>query len=127
MSGNILPTTFGPALDAFMLAKESEGVSPRTLFAYKCAVNRFASWLYSQRVDSPSAITPAVVRAYFADLHKHGYTVHTVHDYARPVKTLLRFWFFDAVITVDVMARVKMPPTDKKVLPALTAAELRGS
>jgi site-specific recombinase XerD len=69
-----------------------------------------------QNVASPTAITPAIIRAYFADLHKHGYTVHTVHDYARPVKTLLRFWYFDGLINIDVMSNFKMPPTDKKVL-----------
>lgn len=125
MSDNTIPTTLGSAIDAFLLAKESEGVSPRTLFAYRYALARFASWLTAQGITSPLELSPQRIRAYFAELHKHNYSVHTIHDYARPVKTLLRFWYFDGIVSTDVMARVKMPPIDKKVLPALTEDEVK--
>lgn len=125
MSQNAIPRTLALAIDAFLLAKESEGASPCTLATYRRVVARFATWLCSQGITKPTEITPTTVRSYFADLRKHSYSVHTVHDYCRPVKTLLRFWFADGLIPVDVMARVKMPPTEKRVLPALTEAQVK--
>lgn len=120
-----ISNSLGLALDAFLLAKEGEGVSPRTLDTYRRALLRFMRWSAAQGITQLSDIAPAHVRAYFADLHKHGYTTHTIHDYARPVKTLLRFWHADGLLPVDVMAHVKMPAIEKRILPALTEAQVR--
>lgn len=125
LSTDSLPRNLTLALDSFMLAKEGEGVSPRTLTTYRLALVRFMLWSAERGITTPADITTAHIRAYFADLHRHGFTVHTVHDYARPVKTLLRFWHGDGLLTTDVMAHVKMPATDKRIMPALTEAQVR--
>ncbi len=76
-------------------------------------------------ITQPERITPAHVRQYFAELGKRGYSSSSVHDYARPVKTFVRFLHADDILPVDVMARVKMPRVDKRILPAFTPDEVR--
>ena len=124
MPSDRIPQTLRLALDSFLLAKEGEGVTHHTLTTYRRALRRFLSYMAEQGVTSPDAITSEHVRFYFADLQHHNYTTHTMHDYARPVKTMLRFWHADGLVPVDVMLRVKMPVRDKRVLPALTEAEI---
>lgn len=113
------------AVEMFLTAKEAERVSARTLTAYRWALDRFVAWLHVQGVTEPTAITTQHVRAYFAELGKTAYTSWTIHDYARPVRTWLRFLFLDGILSVDVMARVTMPKLDKPILPAFTKAEIR--
>lgn len=125
MPDNSIPQTLQLALDAFLLAKEGEGVSHYTHREYRRVCRRFLQYVSQRGVTSPAGITPAHVRAYFAELHRSDYSQHTIHDYARPVKTLLRFWYADGIITADVMAGVKMPSADRRVLPAYTEAEIR--
>lgn len=122
---HILSPAFALALDVFLLAKEGEGLSPRTLYGYRFGCGRFLSHLTEHGLSTPQDITPGHVREYFADLRRHNFKPHTVHDYARPVKTMLRFWHVDGVIETDVMARVKMPRADNQVLPALSENEVK--
>lgn len=125
MSGNtLLRDNLTLAVESFYTAKDSEGCSPKTLDAYQRAINRFIPYIRSNGISDPKQITPAHVRSYFAELNKQGYTAHTVHDYARPVKTLLRFWHADDLMPTDVMKRVTMPRLTKPVLPAFTRVEV---
>jgi len=122
---HILSPSFALALDVFLLAKEGEGASPRTLYGYRFVCGRFLSHLTEHGLSTPQDITPGHVRSYFAELQHHGYSRHTVNDYARPVKTMLRFWHVDGVLETDVMQRVKMPRADNRVLPALSEGEVK--
>jgi site-specific recombinase XerD len=65
------------------------------------------------------------VRSYFAELGKSDLTAWSVHDYARVVRTWLRFLFADGIMATDVMAKVTMPRLAKLVLPAFTPAEVQ--
>jgi integrase len=47
----------------------------------------------------------------------------TIHDYARAIKTLLRFWHNEGYLPIAV--KFDMPKLAKKRLPVLTAEELR--
>lgn len=125
MSDNTIPPSLRLALDAFLLAKEGEGVSVYTQKVYRRVCRRFLQHISQHGITSPGDITPAHVRAYFAELHHNDFSQHTVHDYARPVKTLLRFWYADGIIPSDVMATVKMPATDRRIQPAYTEGEIR--
>ena len=113
------------AAESFFTAKQGEQCSPRTLEAYRRSVGMFADWLRGQGVTQPGRITPGLVRSYFADLGTRGFKSSTVHDYARPVKTFVRFLYTDDILTVDVMAKVKMPRQEKKILPALAREDVR--
>lgn len=116
--------TLGIAVDLFLTAKKSEGLSPATLAIYTRAVNRFASWLRSQGLSDVTSVTPHIVRKYLVELDSHGFKSSTVHDYTRPVKTMLRFLFQEGVTTVDVFAKVAMPKQDRPVLPAFSTEDV---
>ena len=130
MPENILLTTsqtdrLALAVEIFLTAKEAARCSARTLVAYRFALRRFSAWLRAQAVTDPATITPQHVRAYYAELGKSGLAAGSVHDYARPVRTWLRFLFAEGVIPADVMARVQMPKLDKAILPPFTPDEVR--
>lgn len=113
------------AQQSFLISKESEGVSPKTLDTYRRMTDKFIGYVLEQGITGLEAITPSIVRAYFLSLSKQGFTTHTIHDHCRPVKTMLRFWHFDGMLDTDVMARIKMPQTDKNVQPAFTEDEVK--
>ncbi len=113
------------AQESFLVAKESEGLAPLSLVTYRRITDKFVAFLLQQDVTTPDGITPTVIRSYFTWLTKQGYTQHTIHDNARPVKTMLRFWHYDGLVDVDIMARVKMPQACKEVQPAFTEDEVK--
>jgi integrase/recombinase XerD len=112
------------AVEAFLTAKEGARCSARTLEAYSFALRKFTTWLRAQGVTDPAAITPHHVRLYFVELGKSTLAAGSVHDYARPVRTWLRFLYADGIIPADVMARVQMPRLDKTILPSFTPSEV---
>ncbi len=127
MSDNTLLSTsdrLALAVESFLTAKDAALCSRRTLAAYTYALRRCVTWLRARGVTDPAAITPALVRAYFAELGGSGLAAGSVHDYARPVKTWLRFLYADGIIPTDVMARVQMPRLDKAILPSFTASDV---
>jgi len=115
----------GLAVTMFITAKEAQRVSARTLEAYQLALTKFSTWLRAHDITRPDSITPHIVRKYFAELGQSDLTAWSVHDYARVVKTWLRFLFADGILTTDVMAKVTMPRLDKPVLPPFTPDEAR--
>jgi len=125
MSGNILlRDSLTLCVESFYTAKESENCTSKTLTAYRTSIDRFVSWLRANGVSDVAKITPAHVRLYFADLNKQGYSAWTVHDYARPIKTFLRFLYNDEILPSDIMAKVKMPRLEKPILPSLDKSDV---
>lgn len=128
MKTNHEPTSTVPlqlAQESFLIAKESEQLSPLTLATYRRMTDKFVAFLMEQGITSLEGISPTTVRGYFTYLTKQGLTQHTIHDRARPVKTMLRFWHFDGMMQQNVMERVKMPSACKDVLPAFSELEVK--
>lgn len=123
-ANTLLRAKLDAQLDAFLISKQAQGLSPRTLTNYRAVLSRFVTWLTQHEVTALEVVTPDIVRSYFAELRTHGYSKHTVHDYCRPVKTWLKFAHTENVLPVDVMARVKMPAFDRRILPALTEDDI---
>ena len=73
-------------------------------------------------ITRPDEVTARHVRAYLAALMDKGRGDTTMHDHARAVRTLLRFWhaekYMPELVTFD------MPRLAKRRLPVLTVAEL---
>lgn len=126
MHNNVLSQndTLSIAVDLFLTAKKSEALSSATLAIYTRAVARFTTWLRSQSVSDVTAITPHIVRKYLVELDSHGFKSSTVHDYTRPIKTMLRFLYQEGITTADVFAKVAMPKQDRPVLPAFSSDDV---
>lgn len=127
MSDKRIPTqdAFDLAVELFLAAKTAERCAVWTLRAYRRAVTRFVTWARGQGIAGPRDVTPAHVRAYFVHLADLGLKSSSIHDYARPLKTWLRFLFAENVLPTDPMQRVKLPRQDDTILPAFTADDMR--
>ncbi len=102
----------------FMLSRQAKQCSLATLEFYRYMLGPFLAWLEGQGVTSPDEVTARWVRGYLAQLHGAD---TSIHDHARAIKTLLRFWNvegYSGPVTFD------MPRVAKKRLPVLTAEEL---
>ena len=82
----------------------------------------FVSWLAEQGVTGPPTVSARHVREYLAELTRAGKADNTVHDNARAIKTLLRFWHAESYIPSPVT--FAMPKVAQTRLPVLSADEM---
>src|SRR5690349_19063535 len=76
----------------FTLSRQAMQCTPATLEFYKHTAGKFVSWLDERGVNSPQEVAARHVREYLAELTGNGKSDNTIHDHARAIKTLLRFW-----------------------------------
>jgi len=124
-SRTIRDTQFSAARDMFLAAKESEGLSRRTLEVYGASLARFGAWLQSEHITNLAELTAQDVRRYILTAQRQGLSAAYVHGLVRPVKTLLRFLHTEGVLQSDVFATVAMPRLTVPVLPAFTAEHVK--
>jgi site-specific recombinase XerD len=106
----------------FALSRQAMQCTKATMDFYRFTAGKFLSWLEAQGVTMPQEATARYVRQYLAELTDKGKSDNTIHDNARAIKTLLRFWHAENYIPAPVT--FAMPKVDKKRLPCLTADEL---
>ena len=107
----------------FYLSRQAMRCTTGTLTFYTYTAGKFVTWLEGQCVNKPAEVTARHVRAYLAKLIGENKASSTVHDHARAVRTLLRFWFAEKYLPEPVI--FKMPRVDKKRLPVLSAEEFK--
>jgi site-specific recombinase XerD len=107
----------------FFLSRQAIRCTPETLTFYNHTAGKFVLWLESQSICAPGEVGARHVRAYLAKLIGEGKASTTVHDHARAVRTLLRFWYSEKYLPEPVT--FAMPKIEKKRLPVLSADELR--
>ncbi len=107
----------------FILSRQAMSCTAVTMSFYRFTAGKFLEWIEEQGITDPGAITARHVRAFLAELTNRGLQDTTRHDYARAIRTLLRFWhaegYIPQLITFD------MPRLEKKRLLVLTADQLR--
>jgi integrase/recombinase XerD len=106
----------------FILSRQASRCSPATMEFYKYTSGKFISWLEAQGVTSPLNVSVRYVREFIALQIRQEKADNTVHDIARAIKTLLRFWHNEKYIDNPVI--FSMPKVEKKRLPCLSAEEL---
>ena len=77
------------AYSDFMLSRQAKQCSPATLEFYKYTAGAFLGWLEGQGVTSPDEVSAHWVRQYPAGMTGAD---TSVHDHARAIEPLLRFW-----------------------------------
>jgi len=115
-------TTFHEAYTDFVLSRQAMQCSPATLEFYKYTAGKFLKWLETKGLMHPQEIHARHVREYLAELAGNGKSDNTVHDNARAIKTLLRFWSAENYIQSPIT--FAMPKVAQKRLPCLSADEL---
>jgi integrase len=77
----------------------------------------------AEGATSPPDVTARHVREYLAELAATGKSDNTVHDHARAIRTLLRFWHAEGY--VSELVTFAMPKVAKKRLPVLDPGQLQ--
>lgn len=106
----------------FVLSRQAMQCTPATMEFYRYTAGKFLLWLETQGVTTPQEMTARHVREFLAILTGAGKSDNTIHDNARAIKTLLRFWHEENYLPAPVT--FAMPKVAKKKLPCLTADEL---
>ena len=106
----------------FVLSRQAMQCAPATLEFYKHTAGKFVSWLDEKGITSPQEVMARHVREFLAELAGNGKADTTVHDNARAIKTLLRFWHAENYM--PSLVTFAMPKVAKKRLPVLSADEL---
>jgi len=106
----------------FILSRQAMQCTAATLAFYRYTAGVFLTWIEAQSIASPQDVTARHVRAYLAELTARHLSDWTIHDHARAIRTLLRFWHNEGYITT--LVKFDMPRLSKKRLPVLTAAQL---
>jgi integrase/recombinase XerD len=107
----------------FMLSRQAMNCTKATLKFYSYTAGKFLQWVEQHGVTSPEQVTARYIREYLAELIGTGKQDTTVHDNARAIRTLLRFWHAEGYIPAPV--KFDMPKLAKKRLPVLTAEQLQ--
>jgi integrase/recombinase XerD len=115
-----------PLTDAytdFILSRQAMNCTPVTMSFYKFTAGKFLEWIEGQNVTGPDQVTARHVRQFLAELAGRSLKDTTRHDYARAIRTLLRFWHAEGY--TPQLITFEMPKLEKKRLLVLTAEQLR--
>ena len=106
----------------FILSRQAMNCSTFTMSFYRFTAGKFLQWIESQGITDPAEISARHVRAFLAELVGRGLKDTTRHDYARGIRTLLRFWHKEGYL--PQLMQFDMPRLEKRRLPVLTAEQL---
>jgi len=109
------------AVRDFLLAKQADGLSPRTVETHDYHLKRF---LKSQNPATVDDITPATLRAYLTEMRSAGLAAHTIHGAARTLKCFCR-WLEREGICESPWRNVKMPAFPKEILPPFSQSDVK--
>ncbi|WP_060210230.1 tyrosine-type recombinase/integrase [Sporosarcina koreensis] len=117
--------TLNEALDAFIHAKEAEGVRPRTVENYREHIRYLADYLRTKHgweTAYANDLTPEIIRSYIKYLRTEkpryeyaegrkdkwvGLSVNTINIRLRTLRTMCRFWAKEGVTETNAMETVK--------------------
>lgn len=107
----------------FILSRQAKLCTPATMDFYKYTAGKFVAWVQERGITSPAEVQARHVREYLAFMAGLGRADNTLHDNARAIRTLLKFWHAEGYTPVRVV--FDMPKVAKKRLPVLDADQLR--
>lgn len=113
------------AFDGFMLSKEAQRCTPRTLDHYVYTVGSFVAYLKAQNVTALEQITPRHVRLYLVSLQERNLKDTTQHAHARGIKTWLFWLVTEGDLDESPMRVVAMPRLDKRVPPPFSPEDIK--
>ncbi len=120
--GTLASVALADAYFDFILSRQAMQCTKATLEFYRHTAGRFLAWAEKQGATNPKQFDASLVRQYLAMLTDNGRKDTTIHDNARAIRTLLRFWTDEGYCNP---VRFEMPRLAKKRLPVLTAEQLK--
>lgn len=122
-SGTLASVELHDAYMDFLLSRQAMQCTKATMEFYKNTAGKFLIWAESQGAIQPNQVDSSLVRQYLANLAEQGKKDTTIHDHARAIRTLLRFWHAEEYTPNP--PKFAMPRLSKKRLPVLSAVELK--
>lgn len=111
--------------ESFLLDREAQRCTPKTLTHYTYTLGTFVGWLQRCGINSPEEITSHHIRAYLVELQRRGLRDTTQHAHARGIKTWLRWLVNEGELDESPMCRVSMPRLDKRIQPPFSPEEIK--
>jgi site-specific recombinase XerD len=121
-SGTLASIELADAYTDFVLSRQAMQCTKATMEFYRHTAAKFLQWAEGQGVSNPNQIDAYLVRQYLAGLAEQGKKDTTLHDQARAIRTLLKFWHAEGYMEA---VKFDMPRLSKKRLPVLSAGELK--
>lgn len=107
----------------FMLSRQALNCTEATMAFYKFQIFPFLLWVDGQSINTPNDITVTHVRQFLAERRKKGQSDCTLNAAARAIRTLVRFWHSEGLISE--LITFAMPKIGKKHLPELDKKQLK--
>lgn len=120
---NSCALSFSDAFDAFMLHQRTSRHTAKTLDYYNYSLGRFSKWLESEGCTDTAQIDANTIRRFLLDLEA-TLKPNSIHGIARAIRALFSFLVREEMLDETPMAKVKMPKTDKTLLPSFTPEEI---
>jgi len=120
----IIVMELGQAKKNFLVAKKSENVTGRTIEIYENILQRFFKYLMGQDVFDIAEVNAHYIRAFLVCLQEEGLKGVTRHQFYRGLKTFFLFLYREEHIAKNIIADVKPPKTEQKLMRTFTGQEL---
>jgi site-specific recombinase XerD len=127
-------------IELFILSKQIEGRSPKTLSWYQANLERFANFMTNGHAPTLHEITLDQARAFVAHLQgkttrfddhhmrptkEGGLSPHSVHAYVRTLKTFGSWLVEEGYVEVHPFERLKAPKLPETMIEVLSDDEIR--
>ncbi len=116
---------------SFLLARFSDyvtleqGLSPRTIEAYRRDLARFAEYAESKGIGAPVDITAKVMREYVYHLKDLGLAPASIRRNVSAIRTYFRFLTGDGIVVRDPSERLETPKRWRSLPEVLTVEEVK--
>jgi integrase/recombinase XerD len=101
-----------------------EGVSPRTLEAYRRDIVRCAAFARDHGANGPAEITPAILREYVYSLKDLGLAGSSIRRNVSALRTWFRVLLAEGLVTHDPTERIESPQRWRTLPEVLTVEEV---
>jgi integrase/recombinase XerD len=121
----ILSGTVHQVVNAFLVDRKSQSISPRTVRTYKYELGYFLKFLDDQGVLSMEELTPNVIRMYLLQLAERR-NPGGCHIAYRIIRTLTYWWEVETDGEyVSPIRKVKPPKVNKQIMPGVPLEDVR--
>jgi len=100
------------ATESFILSRKAQGCTERTISLYKVNIANFKKFLDNKEIKKTSEISSTVIREFLAEMQERNLSDSYIHQYARTIKTLMRFCIDDEII--EKYPKFQMPKIVRK-------------
>lgn len=115
--------TVSEAVDAFLIAKQADGLAEATVAWYRYMLARFERRFSGMRLER---LTPQMLRLYVLELRKAGLSLETQRSHVRAMKTMLNWAWDECELSGRCPAsRIRKPPSRLALPRAIDLSDVR--